>query len=304
MAGAPLPYTIVELDGTREALHGAGRRRDEGRAAGPKSAAALLLSGRIGQRFDAPRHRRLREGTWVRLIQPPWKETRARFPGFDVGDRSTSSWSTPTSSVVSSILCATTPPYEQPWFTKGQGSQRAVKPGRKLSLRRLSAYVGLPLLRSFSPSPCSSLCLVVRSSTAMAKRRRASVCRSASGSTLRIGELDTRWAQSPGRSIGHPEYNQHNPQGRPDFADGRSLGAASLGNGCTGLMSSPRPVSRRRNLDWNSPRPLRDPLRAAARVRCRVQNWSPKGPHFSRWSRRRIFRSARVSNPRFRVRPT
>jgi len=53
-----------------------------------KSAAALLLSGRIGERFDAIVTVASDKGTWVRLFQPPTEGRLERgFQGLDVGDR-------------------------------------------------------------------------------------------------------------------------------------------------------------------------------------------------------------------------
>ena len=52
-----------------------------------KSAAALLLSGRIGETFDAIVTGAADKGMWVRLFQPPTKGRLERgFEGLDVGD--------------------------------------------------------------------------------------------------------------------------------------------------------------------------------------------------------------------------
>jgi exoribonuclease-2 len=71
LAGSPLPYTIPEL------MELAKHCTDQEDAATKverqvsKSAAALLLSGKIGQQFDAIVTGASDKGTWVRLLQPP-----------------------------------------------------------------------------------------------------------------------------------------------------------------------------------------------------------------------------------------
>ncbi|HEY3121403.1 MAG TPA: RNB domain-containing ribonuclease, partial [Vicinamibacteria bacterium] len=53
-----------------------------------KSAAALLLSRRIGQRFDAIVTGSSPKGTWVRVLRPPVEGKMVRGEeGLDVGDR-------------------------------------------------------------------------------------------------------------------------------------------------------------------------------------------------------------------------
>jgi len=88
IAGSPLPYTILELTEfagrctTREDDATKVERRVR------KSAAALLLSGRIGESFDAIVTGASRKGTWARLFQPPVEGKLERgFVGLDVGDR-------------------------------------------------------------------------------------------------------------------------------------------------------------------------------------------------------------------------
>jgi exoribonuclease-2 len=88
MAGAPLPYTLQEL--TVLAKYCTDREDDatkiERRVR--KSAAALLLSGRIGERFEAIVTGASDKGTWVRLMAPPIEGRLERgFRGLDVGDR-------------------------------------------------------------------------------------------------------------------------------------------------------------------------------------------------------------------------
>jgi len=88
MAGAPLPYTIPKL--VEIAKHCTERENDPTKVERRvrKSAAALLLSGRMGERFDAIVTGASPKGTWVRLFQPPTEGRLERgFQGLDVGDR-------------------------------------------------------------------------------------------------------------------------------------------------------------------------------------------------------------------------
>lgn len=87
MTGAPLPYTIVELE--ELAKHCTAREDDVTKVERRmrKSAAALLLSGRIGQSFEAVVTGASERGTWVRLFQPPIEgRLEHGFQGLDVGD--------------------------------------------------------------------------------------------------------------------------------------------------------------------------------------------------------------------------
>jgi exoribonuclease-2 len=53
-----------------------------------KSAAALLLESRIGERFDAIVTGASQKGTWVRILQPPVEGKLVHgFDGLDIGDR-------------------------------------------------------------------------------------------------------------------------------------------------------------------------------------------------------------------------
>ncbi len=53
-----------------------------------KSAAALLLESRIGDRFDAIVTGASDKGTWVRIVQPTAEGKLVRgYQGLDVGDR-------------------------------------------------------------------------------------------------------------------------------------------------------------------------------------------------------------------------
>ena len=87
LAGARLPYTIPELAAL--AKHCTEREDDATKVERRvrKSAAALLLSGRIGERFDAIVTGASDKGTWVRLFQPPIEgRLESGFQGLDVGD--------------------------------------------------------------------------------------------------------------------------------------------------------------------------------------------------------------------------
>jgi exoribonuclease-2 len=88
MAGAPLPYTLSELE--ELATHCTKREDDVTKVERrmQKSAAALLLSARIGESFDAIVTGASPKGTWVRLLQSPAEGRLERgFQGLDVGDR-------------------------------------------------------------------------------------------------------------------------------------------------------------------------------------------------------------------------
>ena len=87
LANTSLPYTISEL--TELARHCTEQEdaatKVERRV--NKSAAALLLSGKIGQQFDAIVTGAADKGTWVRLLQPPTEgRLTLGFQGLKVGD--------------------------------------------------------------------------------------------------------------------------------------------------------------------------------------------------------------------------
>lgn len=88
LAGAPLPYSEPELQAlaahcTQQEGNAAKVERQVG-----KSAAALLLTSHIGQRFEAIVTGASDKGTWVRTLQPPAEGRVVRgFAGLDVGDR-------------------------------------------------------------------------------------------------------------------------------------------------------------------------------------------------------------------------
>jgi len=88
LAGAPVPYPAGELDGL--AAHCTRREDDATKVERrvTKSAAALLLSSRVGDTFDAVVTGASEKGTWVRLTNPPVEGRLERgAAGFDVGDR-------------------------------------------------------------------------------------------------------------------------------------------------------------------------------------------------------------------------
>ena len=87
LAGAPLPYTIPEL--TELAKHCTDQEDAATKVERQvnKSAAALLLSGKIGQQFDAIVTGAADKGTWVRLLDPPIEgRLTLGFQGLKVGD--------------------------------------------------------------------------------------------------------------------------------------------------------------------------------------------------------------------------
>jgi len=88
LAGTPPPYTIEEL--TDLAAHCTEKEDDASRVERQvrKSAAALLLSGKIGERFDAIVTGATPSGTWVRVFNPPVEgRLDGKTEGLDVGDR-------------------------------------------------------------------------------------------------------------------------------------------------------------------------------------------------------------------------
>ena len=88
LAGQPPPYGLDDLNGlarhcTEQEDNAAKVERQV-----EKSAAALLLASRIGERFDAIVTGASEKGTWVRISQPPVEGKVVRgFEGLDVGDR-------------------------------------------------------------------------------------------------------------------------------------------------------------------------------------------------------------------------
>ncbi|HEU4688173.1 MAG TPA: RNB domain-containing ribonuclease, partial [Vicinamibacterales bacterium] len=90
IAGRPSPYTTDQLEAL--ATH-CTRQEDAAEKVERqirKSAAALLLSSRIGDRFDAIVTGASAKGTWVRTFEPPAEGRVVRgFDGMDVGERVT-----------------------------------------------------------------------------------------------------------------------------------------------------------------------------------------------------------------------
>jgi exoribonuclease-2 len=88
LAGSPSPYTAEALE--ELARHCTEKENDANKVERHlrKSAAALLLSTRIGDRFDGVVTGAGEKGTWVRLFSPPIEGRVERgSAGLDVGDR-------------------------------------------------------------------------------------------------------------------------------------------------------------------------------------------------------------------------
>ncbi len=88
IVGRPVPYSVDELNGL--AHHCTEQEDNAARVERQvqKSAAALLLASRIGERFDAIVTGASEKGTWVRILQPPVEGKLIRgFEALDVGDR-------------------------------------------------------------------------------------------------------------------------------------------------------------------------------------------------------------------------
>ena len=88
VTAGPRPYDQNELQGL--AQHCTDRENSARKVERhvQKSAAALLLAGRVGQRFDGVVTGASEKGTWVRIFRPPVEGRVVRgFRGLDVGDR-------------------------------------------------------------------------------------------------------------------------------------------------------------------------------------------------------------------------
>jgi len=88
MVGRAIPYRTEELETlARHCTEQEDQVKKVERQV-RKSAAALLLESRIGQRFDGIVTGASGKGTWVRIVQPPVEGKLVRgFEGLDVGDR-------------------------------------------------------------------------------------------------------------------------------------------------------------------------------------------------------------------------
>lgn len=87
MDAAPLPYTIEELRGVAKHCTDQEDAVTKVERQVNKSAAALLLNGKIGQQFDAIVTGAADKGTWVRILQPPTEGRLTQgFQGLQVGD--------------------------------------------------------------------------------------------------------------------------------------------------------------------------------------------------------------------------
>jgi exoribonuclease-2 len=86
--GVKLPYTMEQLDSLAKHCNEQHANADKVERSVRKSAAALLLAPRIGQRFDAIVTGAGPKGTWVRIPEPVAEGRVVRgFEGLDVGDR-------------------------------------------------------------------------------------------------------------------------------------------------------------------------------------------------------------------------
>jgi len=88
ISGQPVPYGDDELKEVADHCTIMENEAKKVERQVRKSAAALLLESRIGERFDAIVTGASEKGTWVRILQPPVEGKLVRgFDGLDVGDR-------------------------------------------------------------------------------------------------------------------------------------------------------------------------------------------------------------------------
>jgi VacB/RNase II family 3'-5' exoribonuclease len=88
MSGQPVPYNDDELKDLANHCTIMENEAKKVERQVRKSAAALLLESRIGEKFDAVVTGASEKGTWVRILQPPVEGKLVRgFDGLDVGDR-------------------------------------------------------------------------------------------------------------------------------------------------------------------------------------------------------------------------
>ena len=88
LSGTPIPYSQAEL--AILAKHCTEKEDDANKVERlvAKSAAAMLLSSRIGEQFEAICTGAAEKGTWVRIFQPPIEGRLVQgFDGIDVGKR-------------------------------------------------------------------------------------------------------------------------------------------------------------------------------------------------------------------------
>ncbi len=88
MEGKPAPYNKEKLDGLAAHCTEAEDAATKVERQVEKSAAALLLKSRIGERFDSIVTGASEKGTWVRLLNIPVEGKLVDgFEGMDVGER-------------------------------------------------------------------------------------------------------------------------------------------------------------------------------------------------------------------------
>ena len=88
LAGSAWPYRQDELDGLAKHCTEEEDAANKVERQVGKSAAALLLEVRIGERFDAIVTGASEKGTWVRLLTVPVEgKVMQGFEGMDVGDQ-------------------------------------------------------------------------------------------------------------------------------------------------------------------------------------------------------------------------
>jgi len=88
LANAPQPYSETELEALAQHCTDAEDAANRVERQVRKSAAAMLLSNRIGEQFDAIVTGASEKGTWVRILHPPVEGKLVHgFEGADIGDR-------------------------------------------------------------------------------------------------------------------------------------------------------------------------------------------------------------------------
>jgi exoribonuclease-2 len=88
MAGQPVPYSDNELKDLANHCTIMENEANKVERQVRKSAAALLLESRIGEKFDAIVTGASEKGTWVRIFHPPVEGKLVHgFDGLDIGDR-------------------------------------------------------------------------------------------------------------------------------------------------------------------------------------------------------------------------